>query len=315
MILGQHLLGMRQLQAQDIVAILDTADGFVDISRRQVKKVPTLRGRTILNVFYEPSTRTRVSFEIAAKRLSADAINITASGSSAQKGESLLDTAQSLDAMQADAVVLRHPASGAAHFIASRIAARVINGGDGAHEHPTQALLDLLTMRRHFGYLKGLRVAMVGDVLNSRVARSNLLGLATMGAEVRLAGPRTLLPKERLRGYACSVCSSVEEALDGAQVVMALRLQKERFNSGVLPSVREYAWEYGISAKRMQHASPQAILMHPGPINRGIELSADIADSPCSVILNQVEHGVAVRAAVLYMVLAGTPPSAEQGVG
>ncbi len=305
MITQQHLLGMAQLDAHDIDAILNTAEGFREISRRSIKKVPTLRGRTILNVFYEPSTRTRVSFEIAAKRLSADAINISSSGSSAQKGESLRDTAQTLDAMQADVVVLRHGASGAAEFIAKRIKARVVNAGDGSHEHPTQALLDLLTMRRHFGTLEGLEVAIVGDVLHSRVARSNMLGLATMGAKVRLAGPRTLLPVDRLTPFACTVCHSVEEAIDGAHVVMALRLQQERMAAGLLPSLREYSVEFGISAQRLNKARPDAILLHPGPVNRGVELMPDVVDGPRSLILDQVENGVAVRAAVLYLILAG----------
>lgn len=307
MIAGQHLLGIRGLSAEQIHNILDTAGGFRDISRRAIKKVPTLRGRTILNVFYEASTRTRVSFELAAKRLSADAVNVSASGSSASKGESLLDTVQTLDSMQADAVVLRHGASGAAEFVAKRIKARVINAGDGLHEHPTQALLDLLTMRRKFGKLEGLEVAIVGDILHSRVARSNLLALATVGAKVRIAGPRTLLPRDITASYQCTVCDTVDEAIDGAHVVMALRLQQERMTSGLLPSLREYAIEFGVSNKRLARARPDAILMHPGPVNRGVELAADVVDGPRSMILDQVENGVAVRAAVLYLVLGGEP--------
>ena len=305
MIVGQHLLGMEQLDAAQIHSILDAAEGFRDISRRTIKKVPTLRGRTVLNVFYEASTRTRVSFELAAKRLSADAVNVSASGSSASKGESLLDTAQTLDAMQADAVVLRHAASGAAAFIAKRVRARVINAGDGQHQHPTQALLDLMTMRRRFGKLEGLEVAIVGDILHSRVARSNLLALAAVGAKARVAGPRTLMPRDLAESYPCTVCDSIDEAIEGAHVVMALRLQRERMTSGLLPSLREYAIEFGISAARLQKARPEAMLMHPGPVNRGVELSPDVVDGPRSLILDQVENGVAVRAAVLYLILGG----------
>ena len=305
MIGGRHLLGTGELSAAQIHAILDTATGFRDISRRVIKKVPSLRGRTVLNVFYEASTRTRVSFELAAKRLSADAINISASGSSAAKGESLLDTAQTLDAMQADAVVLRHGASGAAKFVSERVAARVINAGDGQHEHPTQALLDLLTMRTRFGKLEGLEVAIVGDISHSRVARSNLLALRTVGANVRVAGPRTLLPRGLTEAYTCTLCDSVDQAIEGAHVVMALRLQRERMLRGLLPTLREYAIEYGVSARRLQRARPEAILMHPGPVNRGVELSPDVVDGPRSVILDQVENGVAVRAAILYLILGG----------
>lgn len=307
MIVGKHVLGMRGMSEPEIHAVLDAAMGFRDISRRSIKKVPSLRGRTVLNVFYEASTRTRVSFELAAKRLSADAVNISASGSSTTKGESLLDTAQTLDAMQADAIVLRHGASGAAHFVAQRVKARVINAGDGQHEHPTQALLDLLTMRQHFGKLEGLEVAIVGDVLHSRVARSNLLGLHTAGAKVRLCAPKTLLPRDVEKAYHCSVCGTVDEAIDGAHVVMALRLQRERMTSGLLPSLREYAIEFGISGKSLDRARPEAILMHPGPVNRGVELSPDAVDGRRSVILNQVENGVAIRAALLYLILAGEP--------
>jgi aspartate carbamoyltransferase catalytic subunit len=305
MIVGSHLLGTRDLSAAQIHGILDTATGFRDISRRVIKKVPSLRGRTVLNVFYEASTRTRVSFELAAKRLSADAINISASSSSATKGESLLDTAQTLDAMQADAVVLRHGASGAAKFVSERVSARVINAGDGQHEHPTQALLDLLTMRTRFGKLEGLEVAIVGDISHSRVARSNLLALHTVGAKVRVAGPRTLLPRGLTDAYPCELCDTVEQAIEGAHVVMALRLQRERMTTGLLPTLREYAIEYGVSARRLERARPEAILMHPGPVNRGVELSPEVVDGPRSVILDQVENGVAVRAAILYLILGG----------
>ena len=302
---GQHLLGIRGLSGAQIHAILDAAVGFRDISRRTIKKVPTLRGRSILTVFYESSTRTRISFELAGKRLSADTVNMSASGSSVSKGESLLDTAQTLDAMQTDAVVIRHPQSGAPHFIAERIKARVVNAGDGEHEHPTQALLDLLTMRQRFGKLDGLEVAIVGDVLHSRVARSNILALQAVGAHVRVAGPSTLMPRDMAAAFGCEVASSVAQAMDGAHVVMALRLQRERMGAGFVPSLREYAIEFGINAKLLERLRPEGILMHPGPVNRGVELSPDVVDGPRSLILDQVENGVAVRAAVLYLILGG----------
>jgi aspartate carbamoyltransferase catalytic subunit len=305
---GQHLLGMRGMTSDEIHHVLDAAEGFREISRRTIKKVPSLRGRTIITAFFEASTRTRVSFELAAKRLSADTVNISSSGSSVSKGESLLDTAQTLDAMQMDAVVIRHGASGAPHYIAKRIKARVINGGDGQHEHPTQALLDMKTMRDRFKKLEGLEVAIIGDVLHSRVARSNLLGLATVGAKVRLAGPKTLLPRDVVKAYGAEVCDTVPQALEGAHVVMALRLQRERMTAGLLPSLREYAVEYGVNAARLAKTRPDAILMHPGPVNRGVELSWDVVDGPRSVILDQVENGVAVRCAVLYMILGGEQP-------
>jgi aspartate carbamoyltransferase catalytic subunit len=307
MMAGQHLLGMRGLGAAQIHGILDAAAGFKDISRRTIKKVPSLRGRTIMNVFYEASTRTRMSFELAAKRLSADVSAIASSGSSVQKGESLLDTAQNLDAMQLDAVVIRHQASGAPHYLADRIKARIINAGDGQHEHPTQALLDMLTMKERFGKLEGLEVSIVGDILHSRVARSNLIGLRTMGAKVRVFGPKSLLPPGLAAEYGCTVCPSLDEALEGAHVLMALRLQKERMTAGLLPDMREYAVEFGINAKRLARIRPDGFLMHPGPVNRGVELSPDVMDGPRSIILDQVENGVAVRMAVLYLILGGEP--------
>lgn len=305
MIAGQHLLGIQGLSRDHIEHILQVADGFSEISKRTIKKVPSLRGRTVLTVFYENSTRTRISFEIAAKRLSADTVNMTVSGSSAAKGESLLDTVQTLDAMHADAVILRHSHSGAPHFIAPRIRARVINAGDGMHEHPTQALLDALTIKQRFGRIDGLEVAIIGDVAHSRVARSNMLALQVLGAQVRVAGPQTLMPRELVQAYGVTVCSSVQECVEGAHVVMALRLQRERMASGFLPTLREYAVEYGINARVMARSRPEAILMHPGPVNRGVELSPDVMDGPRSVILDQVENGVAVRAAVLYLILGG----------
>ncbi len=302
---GRHLLGMRDLGREQIYGILDASVGFKEISRRAIKKVPSLRGRMVLTVFYEASTRTRMSFELAAKRLSADTANIQFSGSSAQKGETLLDTAQNLDAMQLDAVVIRHSASGAPHYLAGRIKARVINAGDGQHEHPTQALLDLYTMRERFGRLEGLEVSIVGDILHSRVARSNLIALRTVGAQVRVFAPRTLLPPGLEEAYGCTVCKTLDEAISGAHVLMALRIQQERMTAGLLPSLREYALEYGINAARLAKIRPEGVLMHPGPVNRGVELSPDVMDGPRSVILEQVENGVAVRMAVLYLVLGG----------
>jgi len=305
--IGRHLLGMRGMTADQIGHILSTAQGFRQVSRRTIKKVPSLRGRTILTMFYENSTRTRVSFDLAGKRLSADTVGISASGSSVSKGESLLDTVATLNAMQLDAVIMRHPASGAPHYVAERIEASVINAGDGQHEHPSQALLDMLTMRQRFGKLEGLDVAIVGDITHSRVARSNILGLATMGANVRIAGPKTLIPRELGDAYGCTVCDSVRHALEGAKVVMALRLQQERMAGGFLPSLREYAIEYGISHKKLEVSHPDAIIMHPGPVNRGVELSPDLVYSSRSVILDQVENGVAVRMALLYLILGGEP--------
>lgn len=302
---NKDLLGIEELDPDDIYRILDTARAFKEVSKRRIKKVPSLRGRTILNAFFEASTRTRVSFELAAKRLSADAVNISASGSSVSKGESLLDTAQTLDAMQADAVVLRHHESGAPHYLAGRIKAKIINAGDGQHEHPTQALLDLSTIREKYPKLDGLDVAIIGDIKHSRVARSNLIAMRKLGMNVRLAGPTTLLPREVAQAYGCEVCDSVEQALEGAQVVMALRLQRERMKSGFLPSLQEYAIEFGINRHRLQRTHPDAILLHPGPVNRGIELSNDLVNGERSVILDQVENGVAVRAAILYLILGG----------
>ncbi len=304
---GQHLLGIRDLGAAQIHAILATAKAFKDISRRTIKKVPSLRGRTVMTVFYEASTRTRLSFELAAKRLSADVSGMQASNSSVQKGESLRDTAETLDAMQLDAVIIRHPSSGAPGYLARHIKARVINAGDGQHEHPTQALLDMLTMQEHFDSFEGLEVTIVGDILHSRVARSNLLGLCTLGAKVRVFGPRTLLPLKLAETYGCTVCSSLDEAIEGTRVLMTLRLQRERMTSGLLPELREYAREYGINSARVAKMHPEGIVMHPGPVNRGIELAPEVMDGPRSCILDQVENGVAVRMAVLYLVLGGEP--------
>ncbi len=304
----KDFLGLEGMTADAIHELLDLSENFKAISRRRIKKVPSLRGRTILNAFFEASTRTRVSFELAGKRLSADTVNISASGSAVSKGETLLDTAQTLDAMQVDAVVLRHAQSGAPGFIGKRIKAQVINAGDGLHAHPSQALLDMKTIRDRFGTIEGLEVAIVGDVLHSRVARSNLVALKTLGAQVRVAGPKTLLPRYLNKNYGCEVVGTVKEALTGAHVVMALRLQKERMTSGLLPSLREYSTEYGVNAHMLRLLRPEGILMHPGPVNRGVELAADIVDGEQSVILDQVENGVAIRCALLYTLLGGEGP-------
>ena len=280
--------------------LLDTAESFREISEREVKKVPTLRGKTVINLFYESSTRTRTSFEIAAKRLSADAINITASASSVTKGETLLDTARNLIAMRPAAIVIRHPSSGAPHFLAHVVDCPVINAGDGTHEHPTQALLDMLTIRERKQRIAGLTVAIVGDILHSRVARSNVLALTTLGATVRLVGPRTLLPPE-CRTLGAEIYTDLRAGLAGADVVMALRLQHERQARNFFPSVEEYARRFCITPTALAEAQPDVLIMHPGPMNRGIEIDSRVADGPYSVILDQVTNGVAVRMAILFL--------------
>ncbi len=302
----RHLLGIEGLSKGDIVTILDLAEHMSEISLRPIKRVPTLRGKTVLQVFSEPSTRTRTSFEIAGKRLSADVVSVSDSGSSAQKGETLLDTARNLDAMKPDVIVLRHASSGAPHFVARYVEAAVVNAGDGMHEHPTQALLDCATIRRHKGRIEGLTVAILGDVAHSRVARSNLHALGKLGAHVRLAGPRTLLPLG-VETLGAEVFDRVEPALEGADVVMVLRLQKERMTAGLLPGTREYSRYFGLNPRRLKLAKPDAIVMHPGPMNRGVEIEPEVADGSRSVILDQVTWGVAVRMAVLYL-LAGPAP-------
>jgi aspartate carbamoyltransferase catalytic subunit len=299
----KDLLTMRDLEAGEIVLLVDTAASLQEIASREIKKVPALRGKTVVNLFYEPSTRTRTSFEIAGKRLSADVVNLSGSSSSVTKGESLLDTVKNLEAMHPDILVVRHAASGAPHYVAARTVARVVNAGDGMHEHPTQALLDAFTIRRAKGKIEGLTVAICGDIAHSRVARSNAMLLSTLGANVRFAGPRTLLPPVD-NAYSVATFDRVEPALEGADVVMALRIQRERLSGALLPSMREYARLFGISASRLARAKPDAIVMHPGPINRGVELDGAIADGPRSVILDQVEAGVAVRMAVLYLLSA-----------
>ena len=305
----RHLLSISDLSRTTAEQILKTAQAFHELGKRPVRKVPTLRGKTVINVFYEASTRTRTSFELAGKRLSADVVNIGGSSSSTSKGESLRDTVLTLDAMHASVIVLRHAVSGAAHYVARNTRAAVINAGDGMHEHPTQALLDVFTIRQHKGNdLGGLTVTICGDIQHSRVARSNVLLLRLLGARVRLAGPRTLLPH---RGEALGVetFDRLEPALEGADVVMMLRIQRERLGAALFPSSREYARYFGLNARRLALASPEAIVMHPGPINRGVEISDEVADGPRSVILGQVEAGVAVRMAVLY--LLASEPGAE----
>ena len=312
--IGKDLLALEGLSAEQIQLILDTAEPFKEISERPIKKVPTLRGATIVNLFFEASTRTRVSFEFAEKRLSADTVNVAAAGSSVVKGETLVDTARNLEAMRIDMVVIRHSASGAACFLAERIESNVINAGDGTHEHPTQGLLDMLTLRDQFGRLAGLRVCIVGDVLHSRVARSNIWGLAKMGAEVAVCGPRSLLPSA-IDAFGVTVFDRVEEALEWADALNVLRLQLERMTAGYIPSLREYNRVFGITRARLERAGRDVVILHPGPMNRGVEIDSDVADGPCSVILDQVTNGVAVRMAVLYLLSGGRPELAEAAKG
>jgi aspartate carbamoyltransferase catalytic subunit len=308
--LGKDLLGLEALSAEQIRLILDTAEPFKEISERAIKKVPALRGSTIVNLFFEPSTRTRVSFEFAEKRLSADTVNVAASGSSVSKGETLVDTARNLEAMRIDMVVMRHGASGAAQFLAERIESNVINAGDGTHEHPTQGLLDLLTLRDRFGSLAGRRVCIVGDVLHSRVARSNIWGLQKMGAEVAVCGPRSLLPGA-IGEFGVTVFDRVEAAIEWAEALNVLRLQLERMTAGFIPSLREYNRVFGITRERLARAGHDVLILHPGPMNRGVEIDSDVADGPFSVILSQVTNGVAIRMAVLYLLAGGRPELAE----
>ncbi len=315
--LGKDLIGLEPLSAEQILTILDTAEPFKEISERLIKKVPVLRGKTIVNLFFEASTRTRISFEFAEKRLSADTVNIAASGSSVQKGETLVDTARNLEAMKIDMVVIRHWASGAARFLAERIPSNVINAGDGSHEHPTQGLLDMLTIRDHRGRIEGLKVCVVGDVRHSRVARSNIYGLLKMGAEVAVCGPETLLPMG-IGELGVKVFRRVEEAIEWADVLNIMRLQLERMQAGYVPSLREYNRIFGITRERLEAAPRDVLVLHPGPMNRGVEIDSDVADGPQSVILDQVTNGVAVRMAVLYLLAGGAPEKAEsakQGEG
>jgi aspartate carbamoyltransferase catalytic subunit len=331
----KDLLSIRDLSAAEIIGILDTAENFREISNREVKKVPTLRGKTVINLFFESSTRTRTSFELAAKRLSADSVNISVSSSSLSKGETLLDTALNLDAMQPDCIVVRHGSAGVPHQLAKVSRAAIVNAGDGANEHPTQALLDAMTIREHKKKIEGLEVAIVGDILHSRVARSNIHLLTKLGAKVRVAGPGTLVPKDfeyllqkpdregwrnqdvenyalaDARASALSVSPHIEDAIDGADVVMILRIQRERQDSAYFPTLREYAIHYGLTNERLDLAKKDAIVLHPGPMNRGIEISSDVADSSRSLILDQVKYGVAVRMAVLYLATGGNVDSSR----
>jgi aspartate carbamoyltransferase catalytic subunit len=294
-----RLVAIEDLSPASALLVLDTAESFLDITRRAVRKVPTLRGKTVINVFYEASTRTRTSFELAGKRLSADVVNLNVATSSTKKGETLRDTLATIDAMHADVLVIRHSVSGSARYLADRLRAVVVNAGDGMHEHPTQALLDAFTMRRHQGRLAGLQVAICGDIAHSRVARSNVALLHLLGAKVRLAGPRTLLP-HGIEALGCPVFDRIEPAIEGTDVVMMLRIQQERLAGATLPSLREYARVWGLNRARLGLARPDALVMHPGPMNRGVEIADDVADCDQSVILEQVEAGVAIRMAVLY---------------
>jgi aspartate carbamoyltransferase catalytic subunit len=309
---SRHLLGIADLDRSEIELILDTAEAMKEIGTRTIKKVPALRGRTVVNLFFESSTRTRLSFELAEKRLSADTMGITAAASSVTKGETLADTARTLEAMSPDLIVIRHASSGAPHLLSRICRAGIVNAGDGTHEHPTQALLDALTIRERKGRLAGLKVAIVGDLLHSRVLRSNVLLLTRMGAEVRACGPATLIP-QGLTALGVHVTTSLDEAVAGADVVMMLRVQRERMHGLFLPSVREYFSLFGLTPARLERAASDVIVMHPGPMNRGVEIDSAVADGPYSVILDQVANGVAVRMAVLYLLageLAGTGENA-----
>ncbi len=303
----KDILGLQDLTAEEIELLLNTADNMKEISKREIKKVPALRGKTVVNLFYEPSTRTRTSFEVAAKRLSADTLNISASTSAVQKGETLLDTAKNIEAMKPDIIVMRHAISGAHHYLAKRSSFSVINAGDGSHEHPSQALLDMMTMREKLGTIKGLKVAIVGDITHSRVARSNIYGLSKMGAEIFLAGPPTLIPPGVERLGNITVCSKMKDAVENADVIMMLRIQLERQGKSLLPSMREYSRYFGLSEDLVKLAKPGVLVMHPGPMNRGVEISSAVADGKNSVILEQVENGVAVRMSMLYHVSGGGP--------
>jgi len=299
----KDILDMESLSAEEIIFILDTADQLKEISRRPVKKVPTLRGKTVVLFFYEPSTRTRSSFEIASKRLSADSISISSSSSSMVKGETLIDTARNLEAMNPDVIVIRHPSAGAPHMLARLLKTSVINAGDGMHAHPTQALLDLMTVREKKGYIKGLRIAIIGDISHSRVARSDCIGFTKMGADVVLAGPPTMIPKG-IESLGVTVACNSDEAVKDADVIIMLRIQKERQKSFLYPSDREYSRIFGLNAERLKKASKDVLIMHPGPINRGVEISSEVADGPYSIILDQVTNGVSVRMALLFILSA-----------
>jgi aspartate carbamoyltransferase catalytic subunit len=314
----RHLLGLEDFSRDEILHLVDTASSFREISERDIKKVPTLRGKTVVSLFYEASTRTRTSFEIAAKRLSADFVSITASASSVTKGETLLDTARNVAAMRPDCLIIRHGAAGAPHFLAQRLDCPIINAGDGMHEHPTQALLDLLTIRDHVGRLDGLDVAIVGDILHSRVTRSNVHALHGLGARIRLVGPPTLLPPEAAAWG--EVCHDLRAGIRGADVVMMLRIQRERQGSNFFPSIEEYSRYFCLTRVALAEAKPNVVVLHPGPINRGVEIASDVADGPASLIMDQVTNGVAVRMAVLFLLVnraqtgveASAPPAQQR---
>ncbi len=308
--LGKDLVGLEGLSGETITGILDTAEPFKEISERAIKKVPVLRGKTIVNLFFEPSTRTRISFEFAEKRLGADTVNISSSGSSVVKGETLVDTARNLEAMRIDMVVIRHSSSGAARFLADRIPSNVINAGDGQHEHPTQGLLDMLTIRDRLGRLEGLKVCIVGDIIHSRVARSNIFGLRALGAEVAVCGPRSLIPYG-IEELGVETFYHIEDAIEWADALNVLRLQLERMTTGFIPSLREYNRVFGVTRARLEKAPRETVILHPGPMNRGVEIDSAVADGPQSVILPQVTNGVAVRMAVLYLLAGGVPGGAE----
>lgn len=311
-VLGKDLTGLESLSTEQIQMILDTAEPFKEVSERAIKKTPALRGKTIVNLFFESSTRTRISFEFAEKRLSADTVNVATASSSVTKGETLVDTARNLEAMRIDMVVIRHPSSGSAEFLAKRIRSNVVNAGDGRHEHPTQALLDLLTLRDQFGRIEGLKVAICGDVLHSRVARSNIWGLKKLGAEVAVCGPASLMPRD-ISDLGVEVMTRIEDAIGWADALNVLRLQLERMQAGFVPSLREYNRVFGVTRERLARGKEGLVIMHPGPINRGVELDSDVADGPASIILPQVTNGVAVRMAVLYLLAGGAPDWQHQG--
>ena len=313
-ILGKDLLGLAGLSREQVTAILDVAEPLRAISERAIKKVPTLRGMTVVNLFFEPSTRTRISFEFAEKRMSADTVNVATAASSVSKGETLVDTARNLEAMRIDMVVIRHPHSGAARFLAERIESNVINAGDGTHEHPTQGLLDLLTLREKLGGLEGKKICIVGDVLHSRVARSNIWGLKAMGAKVAVCGPRSLLPGT-IRELGVEVFDRIETAIEWADALNVLRLQLARMQLGYIPSLREYNRVFGVTRARLERAPRDLVILHPGPMNRGVEIDSDVADGPHSVILEQVTNGVAVRMAVLYLLAGNAPALADAAKG
>ncbi len=305
----KDLLGLRTLTAEEIQLILTTATSFREISLRPIKKVPALRGKTVVTLFFEPSTRTRISFELAAKRLSADVVNLTGSSSSLSKGETVLDTVRNLQALMVDTLIIRHAAAGVPHLIAQHATASVINAGDGAHEHPTQALLDLFTVQDKKGQIAGLNVSIIGDIAHSRVARSNIWGFTKLGARVTVCGPPTLLPVQ-VGALGVRVTHRVEEAIDGADILMLLRIQHERQEAMLIPSLREYRLRYGLTLERLKGAKPDILIMHPGPVHHGVELDASVAEGPSSVILDQVTNGLAVRMAVLYLV-SGAPKEEE----